>query len=383
MEPSHFSEKKQVIREEIWKKMKKKKIERFPYAWGRVPNFKGAERAAHILSETEEFQKAGTVFVAPDSPQRPVRELVLHHGKVLVMPTPRLKSGFLLVNPVKGMEKKASTIKGAFKLGEAISIEEVPVIGLVVQGAVAVDYTGGRLGKGGGYGDREVTTLKIHNKMGTAQIAVTVHEIQVVESLPQDPWDFSVDMIVTPQQVIKTFPFKREAVSKYMSYFLRHHPPDTVSEQGFLSLDELVNLVSKRYNVTREFLTSVVETDPKGRFQIKDNKIRAVYGHSYTVRVMLPGADISVLYHGTTEKAAEKILKEGLKPKGRQKAHLSPTPDAAIEVGRRKCEYPVLLYIDAEKALTDGILIEKASESVYVADFIPPQYISILPDEKM
>lgn len=370
------AEKKQTIRERIWKEMKKKKIERFPYAWGRVPNFKGAERAALTLSRLEEFKNAETVFVAPDSPQKPVRELVLKHGKVLIMPTPKLKSGFLLVEPVKGMEKKASSIKGAFTVGKTISIKEVPAVDLVVQGAVAVDHTGGRLGKGGGYGDREIALLKKYNKIPGAQIVVTVHEVQVTDRLPHDEWDFTVDIIVTPHKITRTYPAKKEAVSKYVSRILRHNPPETMSENGFVLLDELVELVQKKFHVDKEFIISIVKTDTKGRFHIQKNKIRAVYGHSHPVRVELPQADIDVLYHGTTAKAAQQILQEGLQPKGRQKVHLSPTPDTAVEVGKRKCDHPVILKIDAKKALEDNITIEKASNAVYVADFIPSKYIS-------
>ena len=356
--------------------MKKKKIEKFPYAWGRVPNFKGAERAAAKISQLKEFQNAKTVFVAPDSPQKPVRELVLVRKKVLVMPTPKLKSGFLLVEPVKGTEKKASSIKGAFSYGKATPIEHIPVVDLVVQGAVAVDFFGGRLGKGGGYGDREVALLQEHKKIPKAKVAVTVHDVQVVEKLPQNEWDFTVDIIVTPSRIVRTGHTKKEAVSKYMSYYLRHHPPEAVSEDGFIHLDELVNLVQEKYNVNKEFIVSVVEKDSKGRFQIEKNRIRALYGHSYPVLIELPPSDIDILYHGTTEKAASQILKEGLTPMGRQKVHLSPTPEVAVEVGKRKCDRPVILVIDAKKALKDNITIEKASNSVYVADFIPPEYIS-------
>lgn len=369
-------EKKQQIREKIWNAMKKKNIDTFPYAWGRVPNFKGAEKAASALGQLKEFKKAKTVFAAPDSPQKPVRELVLVCKKVLVMPTPRLKSGFLLVHSVEGKEKRASSIKGAFKYGASVSKEEIPLIDLVVQGAVAVDLLGGRLGKGGGYGDREVAVLRNHKRIPRAPIVVTVHDVQVVNLLPQNLWDLTVDIIVTPTRIIRTGTRKREAVSKYMSYFLRHNPPETMSEDGFVLLEELLTLIQKRYNVDEEYVQSIVEKDSKGRFQIHDRRIRALYGHSVPVCVALPSADISVLYHGTTERAAQQILKEGLKPKGRQKVHLSPTPEIAVEVGKRKCEHPVILKIDARKALRE-VTIEKASNSVYVADFIPPTYISI------
>jgi putative RNA 2'-phosphotransferase len=290
------------------------------------------------------------------------------------MPTPRLKAGFLIIESGAGMETKASSLKGAFTFGRTVTINDIPAVDLVVQGAVAVDKTGRRVGKGGGYGDREVAALKKYNKMPTAPIAVTVHDIQVVEKLPQNAWDFTVDIIVTPTQIINTT--KRKAISKYMSSILRHHPPDTMSDNGFIPLKELFVLIQEKYSIDKEFITSIAEKDSKGRFQIKGEKIRALYGHSCPVTIELPPADSAVLYHGTTAKAAEKIRSQGLIPKKRQKVHLSPTPDVAVEVGKRKCKNPVVLKIDAEKALKEGVIIEKASDSVYVADFIPPQYIS-------
>lgn len=365
---------KQSMRETIWKKMKKTGVERFPYAWERIPNFEGAEKAASRLGGLDVFKNARTVFVAPDSPQKPVRELVLRQKKVLIMPTPKLKSGFLQVNPVKGTETKASSIRGAFTQGISLSEEEIPVVELVVQGAVAVDLTGGRIGKGGGYGDREIQVLQAHDKIITAPLVVTVHDMQVVEWVPQDAWDFTVDMIITPTRALTTV--RREEVSKYMSYILRHHPPLSISENGFLPLDELARLVKKKYGVGRQVIQSVAENDSKGRFEISHEKIRAVYGHSYPVFIELTSADIDILYHGTTEKAATHILEEGLNPKGRQKVHLSPTIEVAQEVGKRHCKCPVLLKVDARKALENGVIIQKASNLVYVADHIPPQYIS-------
>ncbi|HEX3012754.1 MAG TPA: 5-formyltetrahydrofolate cyclo-ligase, partial [Methanobacterium sp.] len=47
---------------------------------------------------------------------------------------------------VKGNEETASTINGAFKFGK--KIHEFPEVDLVVEGSVAVDKSGNRLGKG-------------------------------------------------------------------------------------------------------------------------------------------------------------------------------------------------------------------------------------------
>ncbi|MEM3068776.1 MAG: 5-formyltetrahydrofolate cyclo-ligase [Nitrososphaerales archaeon] len=106
--------KKQEIRERLWSEMERKGIATFPLpCFGRVPNFKGAELAALKLQSVNEYKDASFIMVGPDSPQAPVRRLALLDGKLLVMPSPGLESGYLIIRPsrVKGKEKEASTIR--------------------------------------------------------------------------------------------------------------------------------------------------------------------------------------------------------------------------------------------------------------------------------
>ncbi|MCS7106099.1 MAG: 5-formyltetrahydrofolate cyclo-ligase, partial [Candidatus Aenigmarchaeota archaeon] len=148
---------KAKLREKIWKLMQEKNIARFPFpVYGRIPNFEGSEKAAEKVRELEIYKKARIIFSNPDYAQRKIREFALKDGKILIMATPRLKHGYLIIEPkkVKGKEEFASRIKGAFKYGE--KIEKIPRPDLIVTGCVAVDRNGNRLGKGGGYGDREI-----------------------------------------------------------------------------------------------------------------------------------------------------------------------------------------------------------------------------------
>jgi len=197
-----IAQKKRLLRQEIWSEMERLGIAVFPLPCrGRIPNFIGAEVAAEKLRSLEEWKKAKVVFVNPDSPQRKVRENALKDGKILIMASPRLKRGFILVKSadVKGREHFASSIKGAFKFG--VDVRDFPKPDLVVEGSVAVDIHGHRLGKGHGYGDVEIETLR--RMFGEIPIATTVHDIQVVEAVPFEEKDEKVSMIVTPTMVIR------------------------------------------------------------------------------------------------------------------------------------------------------------------------------------
>jgi len=194
--------KKQQLREKIWSEMERSGIAVFPLPCkGRIPNFSGASIAAEKLRQLEEWRKAKVIFVNPDSPQQKVRENALLDGKILVMASPRLRRGFILIDPakVKGKEWFASTIKGAFKFGTETN--SFPKPDLIVEGSVAVDLHGHRLGKGHGYGDMEIDILK--RMFGEIPIATTVHDMQVVEAVPFEEKDEKVSLIVTPTRVIR------------------------------------------------------------------------------------------------------------------------------------------------------------------------------------
>ena len=78
-------------------------------------------------------------------------------------------------------------------------------VDLVVCGTVAVNRRGVRVGKGGGYSDLEFGLLSQRGLVDEATvIATTVHPLQVLDDdLPEADHDFRVDLVVTPDDVIR------------------------------------------------------------------------------------------------------------------------------------------------------------------------------------
>lgn len=169
-------------------------------------------------------------------------------------------------------------------------------------------------------------------------------------------------------------------ISKQMAYMLRHNPSGMdMSEEGFVDIGELFSRLQERWpGIDEQALQELVERDPKGRYEIRGGKIRARYGHSIPVKPTVEKADVDVLYHGTTPQATDKILKEGLKSKGRQMVHLSKTVEDAVDVGKRRTDNPVVLRVDVRRAQKEGVEIGRASDRVFVADYIPPEFVSRL-----
>jgi 5-formyltetrahydrofolate cyclo-ligase len=203
--------KKEQIRKAIWDLMEKRGIARFPRpVYGRIPNFEGATRAAEKLGELPAWRKARVVKVNPDSPQRPVRRFALAQGKLVYMAVPRLREErcFLELdhNRLKGMEDQASSIKGAFRYGRLVALEEMEKVDLIVAGSVGVNREGARVGKAGGYSDLEYAIGREFGIVGESTTTLTtVHPVQVVPyQIEMLRHDFPLDYIITPEGITET-----------------------------------------------------------------------------------------------------------------------------------------------------------------------------------
>lgn len=187
-------------------------------------------------------------------------------------------------------------------------------------------------------------------------------------------------------------PTRRLKLSKLLSGLLRHFPEVIgleLDKNGFTkqTIDELVYLIKTRWKnkelyqwLRSEHVYAVVALDPKGRFEIRNNRIRARYGHSIKVEIAYNEAkDLPPkLYHGTSPEALKSILREGLKPMKRLKVHLTSSLEDAYHNALRKTKFPVILEIDTKSLMKEGIKVYKAGKNVYVVDYVPPQVIKVI-----
>ena len=173
----------------------------------------------------------------------------------------------------------------------------------------------------------------------------------------------------------------RTRISKYMSYLLRHDPEDLrMDEYGFVDFNELLQKIREKFpDVDESLIVEIVERSERRRFELRDGRIRALYGHSIPIKLGLKeDSSVKILYHGTTPEAARRILREGIKPMKRRWVHLSPTPEIARRIGLRRTSRPAILEIDVERARRGGIKFYKATDEVYLCNYIPPKYIRLM-----
>jgi len=171
----------------------------------------------------------------------------------------------------------------------------------------------------------------------------------------------------------------KEMISRLMAYHLRHNPDVQRTPEGFVEIDKIVQIIKEKiYWVEPSHIREVAIFDPKARYEVKENLIRARYGHSVDVKLDFPEASVDLLYYGTVPEAVEKIISDGLMPGDRNMVHLSATVENATDVGKIRSPNPVVLVIDAKLAREKGIKIQKASDKIFLVKSVPPECIKRL-----
>lgn len=206
---------KRSIRLDTWQKMREQKLtplRRFS-VFNKIPNFIGADKAAELLAQTEEFKKANSIKVNIDLSQEPVKFEVIKARKTLFVPpaqkSPNVYAKIKNCNPDEldlATQKKIIKLQGAEDTFEEIDMHGIERLDMVVVGSCAVSRQGHRIGKGNGYVDLDIgilTHLGVITK--DTLIVTTVHDVQVFDTLPEhlfQSYDLPLDVIVTPTEVI-------------------------------------------------------------------------------------------------------------------------------------------------------------------------------------
>ncbi len=179
-------------------------------------------------------------------------------------------------------------------------------------------------------------------------------------------------------------PNKFESLSRFLSYVLRHAPQEfglVLDQSGFVSMDKLLAAMHAEARwrwVRKEDVLNLVASSPRRRFEIRNDQIRALYGHT-ALQAMLHEQVIppECLFHGTARRFSSSIECSGLLPARRAFVHLSCSIEDALAVGNRRDRNPVVYKVLALTAHNQGIRFYRAGD-VYLSRFIPARYLQRL-----
>lgn len=178
-------------------------------------------------------------------------------------------------------------------------------------------------------------------------------------------------------------------LAKLIDYVLRRRPDEfglVLDANGYIKIKELLKAVNEevgfRY-VRRAHLDEIMLTVPDHLFEISDNLIRS------KLRDQLPHHTYAVdppklLYTCVRRKAYPHVHQKGIRPAGYPQVILSSDRDMAERMGRRIDHSAVLLTVQVQNSVNQGVVFFQAGTSIFLADFIPAQCFTgpPLPKEK-
>jgi putative RNA 2'-phosphotransferase len=171
-------------------------------------------------------------------------------------------------------------------------------------------------------------------------------------------------------------------IIRTLAYALRHNPTQfnlALDAEGWASIEQLVNeLRFVRYDWALLEWARIERTiSGSDRFEVRNGRIRAAYGHSIQL-ANPPGVAIppDMLFHGTNANNVTAILKNGLLPMNRHFVHLSSDLDWVRQFVAEKEQWAIFC-VNAKVAQAHGMIFRKANHHVWLVDSMEPEFLEI------
>ena len=172
-----------------------------------------------------------------------------------------------------------------------------------------------------------------------------------------------------------------ERITRSLAYMLRHQPEQfdlEVDEFGFADVEDVVAALNERLGepVEADDVVTAVEGGDRPRYEIREGRIRALYGHSIQVKPGEPTKPPDLLYVGISKDDADRARRYGLRPGRRSFLHLALSPEDALETGRRTSRDYVVVKVNAVDAWEEGINFYDR-KSLFLSGPIPTHFLEV------
>lgn len=170
-----------------------------------------------------------------------------------------------------------------------------------------------------------------------------------------------------------------------------------MTSDGYLKVEDILFLPQFK-RCTSEQIKDIVSQDLKNRYSLRESGgslyICANQGHSIPIENLnlVPirsSEECPQAIHGTFARNIDSIMKNGLSRMTRNHIHFSseePSRDRAVSGIRPSCD--VLIYVDVEKVLSDGIPLLRSANNVILCPgnengCLPSKYFTKVYDRRV
>jgi putative RNA 2'-phosphotransferase len=178
-----------------------------------------------------------------------------------------------------------------------------------------------------------------------------------------------------------TDPALIERITRSLAFMLRHQPETfdlELDAHGFADLGDVVQALNERLGepVEEEEVREAVTAGDRPRYEIQDDRIRALYGHSIPVEPGPSSKPPEFLFVAVPERELERARRFGLRGGRRRFLHLATTKEDAAESGRRASRDYTVLVIRALDAWEEGVSFYDRT-ALWLAEEVPTHLIEV------
>ncbi|HJP03001.1 MAG TPA: RNA 2'-phosphotransferase [Planctomycetota bacterium] len=178
-----------------------------------------------------------------------------------------------------------------------------------------------------------------------------------------------------------THPSLIERITRSLAYMLRHRPDEfdlELDRHGYGDLSEVVQALNERIGepIEEEDVVEAIAAGQRVRYEVVDERVRALYGHSIDVDPGEPCKPPERLYIGVSERDGERASRSGLAGGRRNFLHLALTEEDAVETGRRAGRNYVTITVHAIDAWEQDVNFYDR-RSLFLSDPIPTDCLEV------
>jgi len=170
-------------------------------------------------------------------------------------------------------------------------------------------------------------------------------------------------------------------LAKLVKYILGRRPDEfglVADRDGSVKIKELIKAINEEEglkHVRRSHINEIMLTLPDPGLEIDGNLIRAAD------RQRLPKQRFALdppklLYTCVRNKAYPHVKQKGIRPSAHAKVVLAANDSLASRIGRRSDHGAVLLTVQVQRAEEMGVVFFQAGDSLFLADYLPPDCFS-------
>lgn len=166
-------------------------------------------------------------------------------------------------------------------------------------------------------------------------------------------------------------------LAKFLSYVLGRRPDEfglLTDSDGYVTIKELLKAVNEEDGwgyVRRGHIDEIVASIPDAPIVIDNDMVRA--RDQDALITTMPARDIPKnLFACVKRKAYPSVREKGIFPGGLPMVILSSDRHMAERIGKRRDHEPVILTINTQKAVDQGVFFYQAGETMFSTKSIPP-----------